>query len=494
MSLKKIIIANWQIFLIITLAAILRLWRLEALTTFGGDQGYDFLIIKKIIEGDFTLLGPKIGPYNELGNLYLGPAYYYLFVPALALFKFDPVGAAALTVFLSLATIAVIYVIGIQFFSKSVAILSSAIYSLNVLLIDQSRAPSNPHLIPFFAATFLLCLLQITIKKSQSLWYPIVAGVCLGISFQLHYLSTALLLAGFAILVLNKQIKKLAVVLGSFIFTISPQILFELRNDFFITHQFLKQFNTGQTILVSQLFVKLNDSFKILTSNLFISTPFLFIKIFMIVTFLPLAMAIIKRHNHPLTLITLSIIANVIFVSLYGGDVLVHYFASIYPAFVILIAALLSTIYNIFKNPFLKTANLILIAQIFATNFLNLNLSRLEGYTMPSGWNLIGIKAASKIIAGDVAVAENFNVASTLDGDTRAMPYRYFLEIANKKPRGVEDYPLSSVLYLISRDEVETIKRYTVWEVASFAPFEIKDKWEIQNGIKLYKLKRGVNY
>jgi 4-amino-4-deoxy-L-arabinose transferase-like glycosyltransferase len=110
-KLARLIIHHWPIIVIILIAAILRFWRLEALTTFGGDQGYDFLIVKKILEGDLTLLGPKIGPYNQLGNLYLGPAYYYLLAPALFLFHLDPIGAAFLTVILSLCTIFLIYLI-----------------------------------------------------------------------------------------------------------------------------------------------------------------------------------------------------------------------------------------------------------------------------------------------------------------------------------------------------------------------------------------------
>ena len=109
---------------------------------------------------------------------------------------------------------------------------------------------------------------------------------------------------------------------------------------------------------------------------------------------------------------------------------------------------------------------------------------------MPEGWNQIGIKTASNIISVDVDSQKKFNVASTLDGDTRARPYRYLLEVKGKIPQDVEAYPSSSILYLISRDEEQKIKSYTVWEVASFAPFNITKKWPIQNGIWLYRLEK----
>ena len=161
MKLLRLVKKHWLIIIILVGAAILRFWRLEELTTFGGDQGYDFLIVKRIlVDGKFTLLGPKIGPYNQIGNLYLGPAYYYLLAPFLLLFRLDPIGPAILTVILALGTVFLIYLIGTKFLSRSIAILASSLYAINAFLIDQSRASSNPHLIPFFAALQPIQLLK----------------------------------------------------------------------------------------------------------------------------------------------------------------------------------------------------------------------------------------------------------------------------------------------------------------------------------------------
>ena len=77
MILKKVILSHWLFILILLAAGLLRFWRLETLTTFSGDQGYDFLIVKRmLLDSKFTLLGPKIGPYNEIGNLYLKGILY----------------------------------------------------------------------------------------------------------------------------------------------------------------------------------------------------------------------------------------------------------------------------------------------------------------------------------------------------------------------------------------------------------------------------------
>ena len=149
MKLKKIILENWIIIAILVIATLLRFYRLHDLTTFSGDQGYDFLKVKEILEGNLTLLGPKIGPYNQLGNLYLGPAYYYLLAPALFLFRLDPIGSAVLTAVLSIGTIYVIYLIGINFFFKKYcsSISSSICYQSFFNKSVKSSFQSSPHTI-----------------------------------------------------------------------------------------------------------------------------------------------------------------------------------------------------------------------------------------------------------------------------------------------------------------------------------------------------------
>ena len=128
---------------------------------------------------------------------------------------------------------------------------------------------------------------------------------------------------------------------------------------------------------------------------------------------------------------------------------------------------------------------------MIAVNILNLDLNRSNGYTMPNGWNMKGVKKAAAAIAADVDSSGKFNVAATLDGDTRAKPYRYLLDVENKTPLDVEHYPQADVIYLVSRDDEDAIKNYQVWEVASFAPFSINKLSDIQNGIKVYKLQKA---
>lgn len=483
------IFKNWPLLAILISAAILRFWRLEALTTFAADQGHDFLIVKRmIVDGDLTLLGPKIGPYNEIGHLYLGPAYYYLLAPVLFIFKLDPIGPAVLTVILSLGTIILIYLLCLKFFSKAVAVTTSSFYAFNSFLIDQSRAPSNPHLNPFFAILFIYSILK---TQNQSIFWPIIAGFSQGLMFQLHYLTVALAPAAIFQLAIAKQLKKLPILAVAFLVAISPQILFEIRHDFFTTNLFAKQLRSGQNISFLGRFIdhfreSLQSLWQIFTST----TEFIPLSTLAALILIILFALRNKQSKKPIFLLISTVLFGLIFASLYSGPIGLHYFASIYASLLILIATAAISLLNSFKNPLFKTVIILFIAQILAANLLNLNLKAPEGYTMPAGWNLTGIKKTAQIIANDIAPNKKFNIAATLDGDTRARPYRYLVEVYGKVPQSVEDYPNVDILYLVSRDEESAIKSYTVWEVASFTPFAITANWPIQNGITLYKLEK----
>ena len=72
---------------------------------FLGDQGRDVLVIRNFFKHKDLFF---IGPQTSIGNMYLGPYYYYLIAPALLLANFNPVGPA---VFIALFGIATTYLI-----------------------------------------------------------------------------------------------------------------------------------------------------------------------------------------------------------------------------------------------------------------------------------------------------------------------------------------------------------------------------------------------
>src|SRR5512143_3373344 len=75
--------------LILLVAAICRLYKIDQYMTFLGDEGRDVIIVRRLlVEGH----PPLIGPGTSVGQMYLGPIYYYMMAPALWLANFYPVG------------------------------------------------------------------------------------------------------------------------------------------------------------------------------------------------------------------------------------------------------------------------------------------------------------------------------------------------------------------------------------------------------------------
>ncbi|KKR70154.1 MAG: hypothetical protein UU12_C0028G0008, partial [Candidatus Woesebacteria bacterium GW2011_GWA2_40_7b] len=101
--------------IILAVAAFFRLYKIDQYMTFLGDEGRDVIIVRRI----FTEVHPPlIGPGTSVGNMYLGPLYYYMMAPALLLANFSPVGPAVMVVILGVLTVFLIWFIGRKWFSK----------------------------------------------------------------------------------------------------------------------------------------------------------------------------------------------------------------------------------------------------------------------------------------------------------------------------------------------------------------------------------------
>src|SRR5258706_2554395 len=83
------------------IGAFMRLYKISGYMTFLGDEGRDVIIVKRLLTELHT---PLIGPGTSIGNMYLGPAYYYMMAIPLLVFNFSPVGPAVFIALLSLLT------------------------------------------------------------------------------------------------------------------------------------------------------------------------------------------------------------------------------------------------------------------------------------------------------------------------------------------------------------------------------------------------------
>jgi hypothetical protein len=70
------------------------------------------------------------------------------------------------------------------------------------------------------------------------------------------------------------------------------------------------------------------------------------------------------------------------------------------------------------------------------------------------------------------------------------MALRYLLTVDGFTPQTVQDYQSPKSLYLYSREPLETLIKNPIYEIKSFLPFNKTKKWEIGNGIYIYKLEK----
>ena len=486
MNFRKLIISNWPIIVILIVTAILRFWRLDSLTTFGGDQGVDFENIRSILNGNLTLLGPRIGPYNDISSLYLGPLYYYLLAPFIWITKLDPIGASIAITLSRLIAGILIYFVTRKLFGRTAAILSLIISVLSPYWVNYLGPPSSPY---FIIPTAALIIFLISSSKNKTPIFWMITGFLTGVTFHFHYLTLVILPAILFYLFSHQRaiLKKssLAFFLG-FIISISPIILFELRHKFFLTNQLIKQLVSDASPIGTSYFVSnLKNALGYISEDAIgINSLYLLFFILFAFSIYLLFKKAIKEQKPTLLFLIYLIALNLIFASLYFGSLQPHYLAVAYVSIFIFAGAAIAWTKRI--NKYLPIV-LIILVSIFL--FPKNNFFSSSGYTMPEDLNLIEIRKIAKIITDDVGL-ETFNIAATLDGDSRAGPYRYLVKVYGKNPAGVENYDGVDNLYVITRDPARSIRVNNLFEIASFQPSNVTGDWSITGDIHLIKLSK----
>ena len=134
-----------------------------------------------------------------------------------------------------------------------------------------------------------------------------------------------------------------------------------------------------------------------------------------------------------------------------------------------------------------KTAGLLLILYVLIS-YQGFHLGDKYPAGMPKGTSLNIIKKISSIIAADAP--GKYEVASIIDGETRAENIRYLLKYVNKKtPMGSDQYPNADILYVVSYTDQEPLTK-SVYEIDSLKPAKIDNTWQINDLIKLTKIGR----
>jgi 4-amino-4-deoxy-L-arabinose transferase-like glycosyltransferase len=178
----------WILTTILVVGSVSRLYQINQYMTFLGDEGRDVIIVRRLLTEGHP---PLIGPGTSIGNMYLGPLYYYFMAPGLFLTNFSPVGPAVQIALLGIITIWMVWYVGREWFGKNVALIASCLYAISPIVIIYSRSSWNPNIMPFFAILSVYSIWRV-FKHYEFKWM-LVLGVAFALGFgKIRYLSQRL--------------------------------------------------------------------------------------------------------------------------------------------------------------------------------------------------------------------------------------------------------------------------------------------------------------
>ena len=495
-GLTKHIRRHWFILSLILLGSFLRFFRLEASLQFLGDQGRDALVWLKMIK-EFDL--PFIGPITSVGGFFLGPFYYWIMAPFLLIFNFNPIGPAVATSLIGVLTIPAIYFISKDMLSKRAAKFTALLYTIGSMPVILTRGAWNPNPMPLAVLGIVYGFYKIQTPKDPKGSGPkdltlrkwlILSAVSLGVALQLHYmivfLGPFILYQLILVLRLKKLRKSLVWWFLSILILMIPLILFEIKNNFINLHGLIKyltkneydQFNLLQTFRDTKgrseqaigMLLGFGEQYTVFREWL---TRLIWI---------PALYLLFKKPTLGLKSITIWLFSSIAAIAFYRGVIPAYYIAFIMPAVFMLTGYLLSLFSN--KLKFLPL--------IFIAIFIYFNSQTLFKALIETG-NLKSVEKTAQFILNDVAENnyQNYNL-TLIDGtkDYKAYSFRYFAKALGGNPLGIDQYPETEVLYLISPYKQTDILAKETWEIKSLKPAQVIKEWQFEDSENIYKIER----
>lgn len=494
---------------IIFLASFMRLYKISEYMTFLGDEGRDALVAKDILEGNLTLLGPRA----SAGDFFLGPVYYYMIAPFLALTNYDPVGPAIMVALFGIGTVFLVYYFTQKFFGKIAGLSAAALYAVSPVVIAFSRSSWNPNPVPFFALLLML-VLYYSVKRN-SLKLSVGVGFLLSILLQLHYIAVFIGVIIFAFVLFGNLFadKKVLIkkcflqyisIFAGFMLGIFPFLIFEIKHGFpnirtIFSFIFIDNFQVEKIKELSHMEIVWDVLFRLfarLTLNYppieqlisFDKTHLLILQIITIALILGsiTSLFFVKNKLVLLLLITWSAVGLFLF-GFYKKEIYDYYFGFMFPLPFILIGNMVGALLSL-KNK-LKYPGIISGGVIFAGLFVVLILNNPFQY-QGNNQKREAERIANKVI--EVTEGKPYNFALITNGNSDHV-FRYFLEINHRAPVVIENLEadperksVTDQLIVICDSECSPVG-HPLWEVAGFGRAEIVGEWGVPF-VTIYKL------
>lgn len=503
---KKLEIQHYILILVLGIASFLRLYNVSNTVQFLGDQGRDALVVARI----FKNLDPVfIGPVTSVGNMYLGPLYYYFMVPFLMITYPSPMGTVYAIALLGILTVFLVYFVGKRFLDKNSALWGSVLFGLSAVVAQNTRFSWNPNPAPVVSLLMMYFTYQ-ALKKNERYW--ILVTICFAVLIQLHYL-TLLSGAGFGLiwiyqLVSRKQsVKKMFVstIISAVILLISmtPLVLFDLKHDGLNKNAFINILTKEEAFSKKDIaqdsnplvifLIDLKNRCELVTTQISIgehsrSLNFLF-TIVILSTFV---YVIYKKHKNKKDLSGELVLASFLFTGIFGlalykQNIYDHYISYLFPV----VFLTLGVVFNYFIS---KKIWGYLIIGIFLLYFAKFNYYHAKAILKSLGWTIADIQSVSKTIEDRVVPGEKYNIVLlNSTGDILGQNYRYFLTTSEKPPVSEDQFGEVDTLFIIDEErKVEKEVDSPVYEIVTFSNKIPHEVYYIPDGPEITVLRKNI--
>lgn len=499
--------SNLFLIAILILAFFLRAYNIKNNVMFQGDQGRDALIVSQIFKNQDPVF---IGPMTSIGNMYLGPFYYYFMLPFLWLSYPSPLGPVYAVIAVSVATVYLLYQIGKKLFGQQSAVLATTFFALSANAIIYSRFSWNPNIAPFFGL-LMFYFTYIAWQKDSRYW--ILVSLMFSVLIQLHYV-TLLSAAGAGIILLiqifekiklrenkdcwQKLIFSLTISLLVFLISLTPLILFDFKHDFLNSQAFVDILSSKESFELSRtnqqhglaavgqfltLDLKNKASQVILETSFAVDTinhPLLYIITILTVSYF-LKVWKKKEKIKPAELVLLAYLGSgILGIALYQHNVYLHYIAYLFP--------MVYLFYGLFFAKIKRFYSLLILIPFFIY-FLLSNSTRYQ--LKSSGWTIADMQNTADQIYKRVKPDDKYNLVLLSESkDLYGMNYRYFLSTKDNEPLALANHHQADTLFIINEEKVEKeVWQLPIYEIVVFEEKNVAEIFQIKNGPEITVLR-----
>ncbi len=496
---------DWLVGLAVSVGAFLRLYNLDRALQFLGDQGRDALVVARM----FKELDPVfIGPVTSVGNMYLGPVYYYFMAPFLWMTYPSPLGPQYAVALLSILTIWLVWRLGQKLIGREPAAIATLVYALSHLVVTHSRFSWNPNPVPLVSLLMLYSVFEAQKGKNQ---YWIWAAVCFAILLQLHYVAGVTALAAgmvwlyrlLTIRVKSKQVISLlvytALAIGVVAASFVPLILFDYKHGWINMSAFTRlvssednfahlndnsilpkiaqalQESHGRSmhILFEPYIGKVRWLNTVLVGLVFVALGWLLSGVRRVKTL---------RRAPGLPVIIVWLLAGIVGTSLYQHSVFDHYLGFVYPVTAFIYGVVL---WFLWSTHSLGKA----VTVVFLVGYIWFNMTHMR--LKDAGLTIYEMERISETIAERVPSETLYNIVLfSHSHDLYGMNYRYFLDSMTESLVREHNWTEAEILFVIDEERTgRDVLSAPVHEIVTFPTKQPSEVFEVE-GVQIIVLER----